>query len=104
MKMYVGTDWIDGEESIRVLNPFDGSVVDTVPKATAVDVDRAIGAAVRGAKSMAALSGYERSLLLRKAGDMVLERVEELAPLITREEGKIIGEARVEVTRAAEIL
>ena len=104
MKMYVGTDWIGADQSIEVLNPFDGSVVDTVPKATPVDVDRAIAAAARGAKTIADLTGYERSLILRRAGDLVLERVEELASLITREEGKIIGEARIEVNRAAEIL
>ena len=104
MKMYVGTDWVDASESIEVINPFDGSVVDTVPKATAADVDRAVTAAMRGAKVMAALTGYERSEILRRAGDLILERVDELAPVITREQGKIIGEARVEATRAAEIL
>ena len=104
MKMYVGTDWIGAGESIEVINPYDGSIVDTVPRATAVDIDRAITAATRGAKANAALTGYERSEILRRAGDLVIERIEDLAPLITREEGKIIGEARVEVTRAAEIL
>ncbi len=104
MKMYVGTDWVDASESIEVINPFDGSVVDTVPKATSADVDRAIAAATRGAKVMAALTGYERSEILRRAGDLILDRVDELAPVITREQGKIIGEARVEATRAAEIL
>ena len=58
MKMYVGTDWVDAADSIEVLNPFDGSVVDTVPKARAADVDRAIATAERGAQSMASLTGY----------------------------------------------
>lgn len=104
MKMYVGTDWVDASELIEVINPFDGSVVDTVPKATAADVDRAIVTATRGAEVMASLTGYERSEILRRAGDLILERVDELAPVITREQGKIIGESRVEATRAAEIL
>ena len=104
MKMYVGTDWVDASELIEVINPFDGSVVDTVPKATAADVDRAIVTAMRGAEVMASLTGYERSEILRRAGDLILERVDELAPVITREQGKIIGESRVEATRAAEIL
>ena len=104
MKMYVGTDWVDASELIEVINPFDGSVLDTVPKATAADVDRAIVTATRGAEVMASLTGYERSEILRRAGDLILERVDELAPVITREQGKIIGESRVEATRAAEIL
>ncbi len=104
MKMYVGTDWVDAADSIEVLNPFDGSVVDTVPKARAADVDRAIATAERGAQSMASLTGYERSQILHRAGDLILERVDDLAATITREEGKIIGEARIEATRAAEII
>jgi len=104
MKMYVGGEWIDKRETIPVMNPFDGSVVDTIPKADAVDVERALATAVRGAQAMRRLTGYERFQILRKAADRLLERTDEFARVITLEEGKIIGEARLEVTRAAEIL
>ena len=41
MKMYIAGAWTNGQSSMDVLNPYDGSVVDTVPRGTAADVDRA---------------------------------------------------------------
>ena len=104
MRMYIGGSWVDGSSSIEVVNPFDGSVVDTVPRGTVDDVDRALASAVRGAKVMAGLTGFERYELLHRAADLIKQHADELAQLITREEGKIIGEARVEADRAAEII
>ncbi len=104
MKMYVGGEWIDKRQTIPVTNPYDNSVVDTVPKADKDDVERALATAVRGAQAMRKLSGYQRSQILRKAGDLLLQRTEDFARTITLEEGKILAESRIEVTRAAEIL
>ncbi|HKV45935.1 MAG TPA: aldehyde dehydrogenase family protein [bacterium] len=104
MKMYVGTEWIDKPKTIAVTNPFDGSQVDTVPKADADDVERALATAARGARAMRRLTGYERYQILRKAADLMTQRTEDLARTITLEEGKIIGEARFEVSRAIEII
>ena len=104
MNMYIGGQWVPGSESMEVLNPYDGSVVDTVPMATAADIDRALDSAVRGAAAMRALTGFERYQILHKAADLVMEHRQELAETITREEGKIIGEATIEAERAAEII
>ena len=104
MKMYVGTEWVDKPKTIPVINPYDGSQIDTVPRADADDIERALATAARGAKAMRRLTGYQRSQILRKASDLILQRTEDFAKTITLEEGKIIGEARFEVTRAAEII
>ncbi len=104
MNMYIGGQWVPGSESMEVLNPYDGSVVDTVPMATAADIDRALDSAVRGAAAMRVLTGFERYQILHKAADLVMEHRQELAETITREEGKIIGEATIEAERAAEII
>ncbi len=104
MKMYVGTDWVDKSKTIPVINPYDGSQIDTVPKADADDIERALATAVRGSQAMRKLTGYQRYQILRKAADLMTARTEDLARTITLEEGKIIGEARFEVTRAAEII
>ena len=104
MKMYVGTEWVDKRTVIPVLNPYDGSQVDTVPKADADDVERALATAVRGARAMRKLTGYERFRILRRAADLMTQRSEDLARTITLEEGKIIAEARIEATRAVEII
>ena len=104
MKMYVGKEWVDKRKTIPVINPYDGSTVDTVPMADADDIERALATAVRGARAMRRLTGYERYQLLRKAADLMTQRAEDLARTITLEEGKIIGEARIEVGRATEII
>lgn len=104
MKMFVGGEWVDKRQTIPVINPYDGSTVDTIPKADKDDVERALATAVRGAQTMRRLSGYQRSQILRKAADLLTQRTEEFARTITMEEGKILAEARFEVSRAAEIL
>ncbi len=104
MKMYVAGQWIDKPRKIEVLNPYDRSVIDTVPKADAADVDRALASAERGAKVMARLAGYERWKILKKAAELMAERNEALGQLISKEEGKIIGEGRFEASRAVETI
>jgi acyl-CoA reductase-like NAD-dependent aldehyde dehydrogenase len=104
MKMYVAGQWVDKPKKIDVTNPFDGSVVDTVPQADRGDVDRALESATRGAKVMAKLPGYERYKILKKAAEILEARVEEFGRTITLEEGKIIGEGRTEANRSVQTL
>jgi acyl-CoA reductase-like NAD-dependent aldehyde dehydrogenase len=104
MKMYVAGQWADKPKKIEVTNPFDGSVVDTVPQADKGDVDRALESATRGAKVMARLPGYERYKILKKAAEILEARVEEFGRTITLEEGKIIGEGRTEASRGVQTL
>ncbi|MEM7536187.1 MAG: aldehyde dehydrogenase family protein [Chloroflexota bacterium] len=104
MKMFVGGDWVEKAETINVLNPFDGSVVDTIPRGDSDDVELALQTAERGAKIMAKMTGYERYEILRKVADLMVERREDLAQTITMEEGKPISEGRVEAARATEII
>ncbi len=104
MKMYLAGRWVDTPEKIEVHNPYDGSVVDTVPKADREDVERALEAAEKGAAVMARLPGYERYRILKKAADLLEATTEECARTITAEEGKTITEARTEVSRAVQTL
>ena len=103
MKMFVGGEWRDKPETVEVLNPYNGSVVDTVPRGDASDVDDAVRAAQEGARTMRALSAYERSRILRRVGELLEERYEEFGRMISTEEGKILAEGLVEASRAAEI-
>ncbi len=104
MKSYISGQWIDKDEKIEVVNPFDGNVIDTVPKCGVEDADRALESAARGAKVMAKLTGYERYQILKKTADLLEERAEELARTITLEEGKIMPESRGEVGRAVQTM
>ncbi len=100
MKMFLRGRWVDKPEKVEVTNPFDGSVIDTVPKAGTGDVDAALGGAAEGARVMRNMPGYERFVVLRKAADLMQQRGEDLARTISSEEGKTLAEARGEATRA----
>ena len=104
MRMYVAGEWLSKPQAIPVENPFDRSVVDTVPRADRGDVERALQSAVRGARVMAKLSGYDRFRILRKAADLMVERQEDLGRTISLEEGKAIAEGRLEANRAVETI
>jgi glyceraldehyde-3-phosphate dehydrogenase (NADP+) len=104
MKMHVAGQWIDKSRTVPVTNPFDGSVIDTVPLADAGDIERAIATAVRGALVMRRMPGYERHRILLKAAGLLAQRAADFARTITLEEGKILQEAHTEVARAVETL
>ena len=104
MKMYLAGEWVDRDEKIDVVNPFNGQVFDTVPRGTVEDVQTAIASADRGAKVMAAMSGYQRYEVLTRAVALMKERVDDLGRTITVEEGKIIGEGLGEAERAIQTM
>jgi acyl-CoA reductase-like NAD-dependent aldehyde dehydrogenase len=104
MKMYLGGAWTDGSTQTAVRNPFDGSVVDTVPIATPAEIETALASAVRGARAMAALSAHRRAEILLAASQALRTRAPEFARVLTREMGKPITESRGEVGRAAQTL
>jgi len=104
MKMFIGGTWIDKPQKIEVRSPFDNTMVDTVPKGDVADVDAALAGAVEGAKIMRAMPAYERYRILAKAARLMYDRREQLARIISQEEGKILGESLVEAARAAETM
>src|SRR5438552_5075465 len=104
MKMYVAGQWIDKPQTIEVRNPYDNSVIDTVPRADRGDIERALQSAERGARVMAKLAGYDRWKILKKAAELIAARSEEFGQTISKEEGKIIAEGRLEASRAFETI
>jgi acyl-CoA reductase-like NAD-dependent aldehyde dehydrogenase len=104
MKMFCAGKWVDRTDTLNVNNPYNGSVVDTVPRATPADVDSAVATLVRGAEAMRKMSAYDRGIMLRRAAEIMKRREEELARTISAEEGKILAEARLEASRARETI
>lgn len=104
MRMFFGGEWQEGQGKIEVRSPYDGSVVDTVPQASAGDVEAAIAAAVEGAATMRKLPGYERFQILRRTADAMFARTKKLGKLISQEEGKTLAEGVFEASRAAETM
>ena len=104
MKMHIGGQWVDRSEKIEVLNPFSGSIIDTIPRASQQDVETSLKTAELGAEIMAKMTGYERYEIIHKVSEIMAERVGELAQIITSEEGKTLAESTVEASRAIEII
>ena len=99
MKMLIGGKWIDKSKKIDVLNPYDNSLVDTVPYGTSDDIDRAIEIAQKGYEINRNLPAHKRISILKKTADIMESRFEDLAKTIASEGSKTINEARKEVGR-----
>jgi len=104
MKMFHSGNWQVAEDSIEVKNPFNGELIDAVPRGTAVDVDSALETLARGAALMRAMSAFDRAQILRRAAGIMLEREAELGRTISQEEGKILPEGNLEASRAREVI
>ncbi len=90
--------------TLEVLNPATGEVLNTLAKAGRTDLDRALAAAERGFKVWSRTSAYERSKVMRRAADLMRQRVDAIAPLMTLEQGKPLAEAKMETGLAADII
>ncbi len=104
MKMYIAGQWVDKAAKMPVLNPYDSVEIDTVPRGDAGDVDAAIASAAVGADIMARMPAYDRYLIIKKTADLIAERAEDHARILSMEEGKTLTEARGEIGRAVQTL
>ena len=86
----------------EVRNPATGEVVDDVPAGGPADVDKAAGAASRAFGTWSKMPSNQRREVLHKASQHMLSKVEEIATLLTREQGKTILESRLEARRFGE--
>ncbi len=100
MKMIIGGKWVEKKEKIDVLNPYDNSIFDTVPRGTAEDVDSAISIAQKGYEINRNMPVHQRITILKKAAELMQDRYDDLAKTIASEGSKTIKEARKEVGRA----
>jgi succinate-semialdehyde dehydrogenase/glutarate-semialdehyde dehydrogenase len=90
--------------TIPVLNPATEEVIGTVAHASTDDMDEALAAAAKGFAAWKKVSAFDRSKLMRKAADLVRARADEIAKLMTQEQGKPLPEAKMEVMAAADII
>ncbi|QGU08219.1 Succinate-semialdehyde dehydrogenase [NADP(+)] GabD [Corynebacterium occultum] len=104
--LLIDGEWVPGStgETLEVLNPATNEVITSVASATEEDAHRAFAAACRAQESWARTPARERSEILRRAFDLVMERAEDFAILMTLEMGKPLAEAYGEVTYGGEFL
>ena len=103
---YVDGAWVDADDggTIEVDNPADNSVVGTIPKMGAAETRRAIEAANDAYPDWRARTGKERAAILRKWYELVMENQEDLAVLMTTEQGKPLAESMGEIVYGASFI
>jgi succinate-semialdehyde dehydrogenase / glutarate-semialdehyde dehydrogenase len=106
LQLYIDGEWLNGggRKGEEVINPATGKALATLPHASKADLDRALNAAEKGFAAWRATSAYDRAKIMRKAADLLRERAENVAKIMTQEQGKVFVEARMEVLTTADII
>ncbi|WP_332852739.1 NAD-dependent succinate-semialdehyde dehydrogenase [Duganella sp. S19_KUP01_CR8] len=103
---YINGEWSDADNgaTLAVTNPATGEQLGTVPLMGTAETRRAIVAANAAWPAWRKKSAKERAVILRKWNDLILENTEDLAQLMTAEQGKPLAESRGEVTYGASFI
>src|SRR5712692_10428873 len=103
---YVDGGWADADSrsTIPVSNPATGEVLGSVPRMGAQEAKRAVEAAERAWPAWRAKTAKERAVILRKWFDLMMANQEDLAKILTAEQGKLLAEARTEISYGASFI
>ena len=103
---YLAGDWVDGEAgaTFDVTNPARGDVIAQVADFSRAQTSQAIARAEKAQKEWAAFTGKERSIILRRWFDLMMENADDLATILTAEQGKPLAEAKGEIGYGASFI
>ncbi len=103
---YIDGAWLDADDksTIAVKNPADASLLGTVPKMGVAETRRAIAAANAAFPAWRAKTAKERSVILRRWFELMMANQEDLAQIMTAEQGKPLAESRGEIAYAASFI
>ena len=103
---YIDGSWVDADsgQTIKVNNPATNEIIGTVPKMGAAETRRAIEAAEKALPAWRALTAKERANKLRRWFELMIQNQDDLARLMTIEQGKPLAEAKGEIAYAASFL
>lgn len=106
VSLHIDGAWVKGASgrTIPVLNPATEEQIGTVAHADKADLDRALAAADKGFKAWRKVSAYDRYKLMRKAADILRSRADDIAKVMTLENGKPLVEAKGETLLGADII
>ncbi|SCX23387.1 Alpha-ketoglutaric semialdehyde dehydrogenase [Agrobacterium sp. DSM 25558] len=106
VKLLINGEWRDAlsGKTIAVSDPATDEVLGQIAHAEKADLDLALDAADKGFKVWRETSAYERSKIMRKAADLLRERKDTIAWLMTREQGKPLAQSAMEVMGAADTI
>src|SRR5215469_157966 len=105
LKLHIDGEWIGAgkRRTHAVVNPASGAVLGELPLADAADLERALHAADKGFRLWKRASADERSRVLKRAANLIRERVDHIARVGTLEEGKTLSETRLETLGTANL-
>jgi succinate-semialdehyde dehydrogenase/glutarate-semialdehyde dehydrogenase len=106
VQLHIDGEWCDGTagRSEPIVNPATGQVLARLAHAGPADLDQALHAADKGFKAWRRVGAFDRYKLLRKAADIIRSRADEIARLMTLEQGKPLAEAKAETLSAGDIM
>ena len=106
VQLHINGEWRGARsgKTIPVLNPATEEVIGQVAHAGREDLDEALAAAEKGFQTWKKVSAFDRAKLMRKAADIFRSRADEIARLLTMEQGKPLPEAKIEVLAGADII
>jgi succinate-semialdehyde dehydrogenase/glutarate-semialdehyde dehydrogenase len=104
-QLFIAGQWCDAADgrTLPVYNPATGQEIGRVAHASVADLDRALQAAQAGFVVWRDMAPAERAKIMRRAAALIRERANEIAPLITQEQGKPLAEAKAETLAAADL-
>ena len=100
---YINGKWVEGRSTFQTINPANEELLAEIAQADIADVDAAVNAAAEAFKSWRLVPAPHRGELLFKVGDILKQKKEELARLLTQDMGKVISEARGDVQEAIDM-
>jgi succinate-semialdehyde dehydrogenase / glutarate-semialdehyde dehydrogenase len=101
---YIDGQWVDGARSLEVINPATQRLLGRVPALGAVETERAVAGAARAFESWRRVSAAERGSILQRWFELILANQEDLARLMTAEQGKPLSESRGEIAYSASFI
>ena len=101
---YINGAWVNSEHSFEVTNPSTGVVLGQVPNVTTAEASAAIAAAQTAFPAWAAKTGKERAAVMRKWFELLIANADDLAAIMTAEQGKPLTEAKGEVIYGASFI
>ena len=106
VSFFIDGAWVkaSGSRSQPILNPATGEPIGTVPVAEKADLDKALAAAAKGFAAWKKVSAFDRYKLMRKAADNLRSRADDIAKIMTMEQGKPVAEAKMETLAGGDVI
>lgn len=101
---YIGGEWVNGDQAIDVTDPANGALLGTIPNLGEKETQQAIQSAQKAFNGWKQMLAKDRGAILRRWGELMLQHKEDLAVIMTLEQGKPINESRGEIDYAASFL